>query len=734
MYCGKCGSEIDKKTGLCPNCDAAALEKVQEVTTKKSLKKAKRRGVTAIIALILVIAIVVSSVVFAFSKGWIGNNSEEEKKKVQTTYVTYLNKTIIPEIGEYDSDHPESSNEGVHSALFCDLNNDDKEEFVVAYSKENGNNIEFNISCYEYDEDTKNPEKAEENVELIGTVTPSTEPDYTENDEDEFHLSNQTIVYSIVYNDRTYIVYEHLSWVNDFNYECYVYTVENGKFIEVSNVFRSVSEETGAELVYSQRRPNGMFDGDDYTLTDFDFANHQKIITEIINQDLGTTTTTLDIFYYDYYGNDKPAYKFDKYFKSSDEAICKFFECFDIIKPQGGYVLNNYSLLNDSGTGPLYRINFDNDLNLIYSYLYYWYYDEKGNIVEKYEINDYTDWKSLIGNDDSEQAAETDKIDIEKMISDAGIFAWNWFYDNTHTDKSKTITKHITADWGDSDFVFEPITEKSIKSKNDLIELTNKYFTSSITEELLNCKQWYEENNQLYVSTTDGLGDPLVDTYDVYVEKESDSKYNLKIIGYMNNEIVDYPHDVTLELINDNWVLNEIFAFYSAPKINVINENSKDYKKYQQYFCYLDKLLNDCSNSNNYSLYDVDKNGVLELIIDKHDNEAEAKFEFYTYDSGIVDLGDVPAGYSALLIPNDKEKGLYRACSRADYYNLMLLNINYNAIKIENIEEGPEENYSQSKTEKYFSECEPVEWFQLGYEYSDTLDPVIYENLRIALK
>ena len=354
--------------------------------------------------------------------------------------------------------------------------------------------------------------------------------------------------------------------------------------------------------------------------------------------------------------------------------------------------------------------------------------------IEKYEINDYTDWKSLISNDDFEQATETDEIDIEKTISDAGIFAWNWFYDNMYTDKSKTITKHITAGWGEDDIVFEPVIEKSITSKNDLINLTNKYFTNSITTELMNYKQWYEEDNRLYVSPTDGLGDPLVDTYDVYVEKENDSKYNLKIIGYMNNEIVDYPHDVTLELINDNWVLNEIFAFYSVPKINVINEKSKDYDKYQQYFCYLDKLLNDCNNSNNYSLYDVDKNGILELIIDKHDNEAEAKFEFYTYDNSIISLGDVSAGYSALLIPNDKEKGLYRACSRADFYNLMLLNINNNSIKIENIEDGPEEDYSKSKTEKYFNECETLEWYQLGYDYSDTLDAEIYENLKVILK
>ena len=64
----------------------------------------------------------------------------------------------------------------------------------------------------------------------------------------------------------------------------------------------------------------------------------------------------------------------------------------------------------------------------------------------------------------------------------------------------------------------------------------------------------------------------------------------------------------------------------------------------------------------------------------------------------------------------------------------MLLNINNNSIKIENIEDGPEEDYSKSKTEKYFNECETLEWYQLGYDYSDTLDAEIYENLKVILK
>lgn len=703
-YCGKCGSEIDKNTGLCPNCDATALEKVYEANTKKSLKKSKRRGVTAIIALILVFAIVVSSVVFGVSKGWIGNNSEEEKKKVQTTYITYLNKTIIPEIGEYDSDHPESSNEGIHSALFCDLNNDDKEEFVVAYSKENGGNIDLNISCYEYDEETKGPEKAEENVELIGTVTPSTEPDYTDNNEDEYHFSNQTIVYSVVYNDKKYIVCEHLSWLDEYNYECHIYTVENGKFIEVSNIFRERFGTSGAEYVYSKYLPDEMkINNDNFEFSLAGYMNEMKHSFYDYNYSI--------LFYQDS-GEDGYEYIYDTYFDTANAAVCEFFKCFGITK-------NNY--IEDS---PI-RITNPNESDLIFSYLYYWEYDEDGNIVEKYEINDFTDWKSLIEKDDTFKTDDSNEIDIAETINDAAQFAHSWFYDNTHTDKSKSITKHITADWGDSDFVFEPITEKSIKSKNDLIELTNKYFTDSVTDELMNMKQWYEEENQLYVSQTDGLGDWLIDTYDVVVNKESETKYILNIIGYMDNEVFDYPYDVNLELINGNWVLDELFAFNTEVKINVIDELSSNYNKYQQYFCYLDKLLNDdYSNSYSYGLYDIDKNGVLELIIDKHDNEADAKFVFYSYNKGIVDLGNIPAGYSALLIPNDKEKGLYRACSRMDYNDLIYLNIEKNILKNETI---------NSEQEQYFSKCESVVWYRLGYEESDTLDPNIYENLRVIL-
>jgi len=412
MYCGKCGSEIDKKIGLCPNCDAAALEKVTEANTKKSLKKAKRRGFSAIIALILVIAIVVSSVIFAISKGWIGNNSEEEKKKVQTTYITYLNKTIIPDVGEYDSDHPESSNEGVHSALFCDLNNDDNDEFVVAYSKKNGGNIDFNISCYEYDEETKDPVKAEENVELIGTVTPSTEPDYTENKDDVFHFPNETIVYSITYENETYIVCEHMSWMDMWSYECHIYKIEKGTFIEVSNIFVPNIGTDGTRIVYSNKLPEKL----DIDNSDFDYSITKYVSNSVYAESFKNTESIL--FYKEGGGS---TYIYDKYYNSEESAVADFFKCYGIVNKQ------YYTEQNDH-----IAINHPDKTDLIYSYCYYWEYDEDGNTIEKYEINDYTDWKSLIENTDKSNVelnnnlpTEDEQKLFEKMLNDS---AFVWYY------------------------------------------------------------------------------------------------------------------------------------------------------------------------------------------------------------------------------------------------------------------------------------------------------------------
>lgn len=734
-FCGKCGSEIDKKTGLCPKCDADALEKLQEVNAKKSLKKAKCRGITAIIALVLVVAMIASAIILAVSKGWIGESTKDTEQKIQSTYVTYLTENIIPEIGAYDSEHPESSNEGVHSALFCDLNNDSNKEFIVAYSEKNENNIDFNISCYTYQDDSNALEDHNTNgngVDLIGTANVVSQVDYTEDKNTENHLSNEIIVYSALYNEQTYIIVEYLNDTTNAScsYECHVYTMNNGIFVEVGNLFvqkiaTPIFDTAVPVALYSTILPEGM----SIDNSDFDYGVINNIIDmgENWQEQFDTLTDeNIPILYFLDVCFSYPEYQYDTYYSSQNDAVAGFFDCYGITK-QDGFI----SIGSDINTYPYFWLNYPSE-NLIFSYKYY---KENSNnvgdenaISEKYEINDYTDWKSLISEDDSKQAAETDEIDIEKVISDAGIFAWNWFYDNSHTDKSNTITKHVTADWGEYDTVFEPITEKSIKSKNDLVNLTNQYFTKSVTEELMNYKQWYEENNQLYVSQTDGLGDPLIDEYDIFVQKDNDSKYTLKVVSYFNGK-TEPPYEVSLELINGNWVLNDIFAFYSVPQINIIDENSKDYNKYQQYFSYLDKLENEYSQPYSYySLYDIDNNGVLELIAVQENSEAEIKYDFYTYDNGMVSLGNAAAGHSALLISKEDNKGLYQFYSHMDYCTLAQITLNNQHISTDIIREGQ----AASETAANYDYLEYN--YLLTDGYTDTFDPAIYDDLRIVLK
>lgn len=674
MYCGKCGSEIDKKTGLCPNCDAAALEKVTEANTKKSLKKAKRRGFSAIIALILVIAIVVSSVIFAISKGWIGNNSEEEKKKVQTIYITYLNKTIIPDVGEYDSDHPESSNEGVHSALFCDLNNDDNEEFVVAYSKKNGDNIDFNISCYEYEEETKDPEKAEKNVELIGTVTPSTEPDYTEDNDDVFHLPNETIVYSITYENETYIVCEHMSWMDMWSYECHIYKIEKGTFIEVSNIFVPDIGTDGARIVYSTNLPDKLvIDNSDFNV---DLSSTQEYNKGVFyNEDCKV------LFYKE---GENSTYIYDKYYNSEESAVADFFKCYGIENKQ-------YHTEQDGHIA----INHPDKSDLIYSYCYYLEYDEDGNTIEKYNINDYTDWKSLI-NEVNENESNNNSIpepNINELVNSASKITCDMFsFDMFDAEKSCSVHRDGT----DYDVDCFYVKYKNIKTWNDYCNYIKQYYSEE------SVKNYFNEINPTYIEKEDGLyaffgdvGSTIMKSYIVY-KKENSEKYNLKIYSFygFGGENEPYIDDIDLIFDGNNWVFNKIINYdvYDYRGLTVINENDSNYESVMLLCQYMQQINNLYNNSKfddyfSYGIYDIDKDKTPELIVQTGESEQERKYHFYKYSpNGIISLGELSAWHSSLL--TDSSNSIYGCSNSMGYYSIVKYSIENNKIMYVSVDDG----------------------------------------------
>lgn len=421
MYCGKCGCEIDKDTGLCPRCDFEALKKIRNFKSKGSRKKSARMKFGWLIALILVVAIVASSVVLAVSKGWIGSSDEEESLQIRTTYITYLNNTIVPEIGVYDADRPESSNEGVYSALFSDLDDDDKDEFIVVYSSKNGDNIDFNISCYSYQSNnTVNSSDDESGVEHIGTINALSEADYTEDDNLENHLSHEIIIYSASYNDKNYIILEYLNDTtnSECSFEIHVYTIENGQFAEVSNlfvktIFTPIFDTAFPRAVYSTKLPESLMIDDsdfDYSLLDYIINNGEswKNLFSVLEEDDST------ILYFTTYGcffNSE--YVYDTYYSSDSAAVEGFLSCFGVSLP------DSYITIGDDGTEfPYFWLNYPDNVDFIFTYKYYQireygdtYYDV--TITEKYEINDYTDFGSLINEEEADdESTDTGTEDI----------------------------------------------------------------------------------------------------------------------------------------------------------------------------------------------------------------------------------------------------------------------------------------------------------------------------------
>ncbi len=112
-----------------------------------------------------------------------------------------------------------------------------------------------------------------------------------------------------------------------------------------------------------------------------------------------------------------------------------------------------------------------------------------------------------------------------------------------------------------------------------------------------------------------------------------------------------------------------------------------------------------------YTVYDIDKDGIKELIIKTGICEADYTYEFYTYQNGLISLGTTHAGHSGLYIPEDNN-GLYlRYCPPPGdmyYVSLYRLTVKNNKLNTKILykdkEISIEERDEFSKQYKYLDE------------------------------
>ncbi len=335
-FCGKCGRPLDTATGKCPVCDKyqtidadeaqMTVAPVPVVAEKKDTKISEGKKTALIVsAIVLVFAVALTGILIAVLKKdkqpekKLGN---EEVEAVETTYITYLNEHLIPEMGVFKEDGISTNPNGIKSVSFVDVNRDGVEEMIVAVSQTENNAVSDKFICYKYDEN------AEKKVSQTGDFTL-----YSDNGEfsrsklsfntpaSELYGNNSSAFYTVEYEGKTYFVYEYVTAVYSeaegviYSEEAHVLTFEDGQLREVGNL--TVDGLTG---VYSKLVPSAISIDNSDLPQYFAEDNYLESVCQ----------KGYKVLFYDQWYQDMGGVEYRKYYDSTDSAEKAFFACFGI--------------------------------------------------------------------------------------------------------------------------------------------------------------------------------------------------------------------------------------------------------------------------------------------------------------------------------------------------------------------------------------------------------------------
>ena len=252
MRCQHCNTYVEQNQRCCSNCgavvnpDVPANEQNLEVLYEDEYddepdyepqsevkKPSKLLGFIAImLAFVLIFSIIVGAYFFG-DKSLFG---QPDTAVSDEAYREFVQNKIVGENGMFHSESANENAEGVLSVNIAQLDKEEGNELIVAYSETSGNRINTRIACYGYNEDLLLDGKTKSAVELLGIATPIDETDYIKNNKQ--HMPNEKVLYTFTHKGNTYIALEYIAY-NDTvcKYECHIFELEGDSLNEHSNMF-----------------------------------------------------------------------------------------------------------------------------------------------------------------------------------------------------------------------------------------------------------------------------------------------------------------------------------------------------------------------------------------------------------------------------------------------------------------------------------------------------------------
>ena len=158
--------------------------------------------------------------------------------------------------------------------------------------------------------------------------------------------------------------------------------------------------------------------------------------------------------------------------------------------------------------------------------------------------------------------------ELAARLEESMDFAWNWFYINSHVDSADCF---YDPEIFGGQIPYERIIEPGVNTQQDVLELTETYFTEAVAEELLQLKYWIERDGALYVSGTEGVGGLGGDVLEIQVTQDSSTQYTITAWELHQGEPVPWqtePMVFHCIYVNGNWVFDRYIHNISVKAVD----------------------------------------------------------------------------------------------------------------------------------------------------------------------
>lgn len=244
---------------------------------------------------------------------------------------------------------------------------------------------------------------------------------------------------------------------------------------------------------------------------------------------------------------------------------------------------------------------------------------------------------------------------IISQIKAASVFSWEWFWDSVHVDNNDVIT---VSSYGYK-WPYIRIAYDGVNSVNDVKSLAKQYYTEAVVEKLISQKSWKEQNGKLYVEIPEGLGGPGADRYEVQITKDSDTQYTLIIYEILDGYgVLEVYRNVHYQYVDGKWVFDQVLHQWEPVPISIVDKENTSLYQYE-YTAVLEDIyqqypsLDDYWRELNYGLYDMNGDGIKELIVQTGTCESDMQWRVYSIADGTCKLIGSFDGWHSVLYVGD---------------------------------------------------------------------------------